>query len=525
MGAWGSVEVGVRRGGKAVMANARTGSGAVTGPMAGGGPGPSGGQLVGPSAGAESDVLGGVSGGMAVGVGDGLAGNSAGSTGGGVAGMSKVREGNVPGRGGSGGGVGRRFRSFLLLAGSIRATELDRVTRRGTLSLPLKAGVTLFDHWLELVGELRNVHSEITLRVVGPDSAGDDEDGSAGAGGMGSMWDGTEPSTTEMAKSASAVESGVGRGAEAAGVSGGDGSGGAGGAGERGDERVGVAAEGGRGRGDGAMMSGLPGGGAGGSRSGSGLGVGAAGAGAGEGEGSVGRGLGAAVRAFEARDWMRRESDPRPYRGTAGLLRDLVEGYDEDDVVVVAPARRVVTGSLVGLLDAMEDEDVAIFAHGEEDTGIAAVRVGALRLAKEVGFDDFREQFLPRLMAAGGKVRVREASGVATYAVRSVADYVRAVRAVHEPAPEALDGRVRSEGQGVGGGDAEGWDDDTEWRPRFLLREAGVLFGRGSQAFDSVLLSGAVVEEGAVLGRCVVGPGGVVPAGAKLLDMAVERTG
>lgn len=205
-------------------------------------------------------------------------------------------------------------------------------------------------------------------------------------------------------------------------------------------------------------------------------------------------------------DWVRIEEDPRPYRGTAGLLRDLVSDYADDEYVLVVAGRRLVLSSMVPAAVAMGEEDVAVFAEGEEDTGVMGVRVGVIRRAREVGFEDFREQFLPRLAKEKEKVKAvrRDACGMRSRSIRRASDYLSAVRA-----------RVLEEAGGAVGADEEAW------KPAFSLVEEGAEMGPGAMALDSVVMSGARVGEGATLGRCVVGPGGVVAAGARLLDVLV----
>jgi ADP-glucose pyrophosphorylase len=46
--------------------------------------------------------------------------------------------------------------------------------------------------------------------------------------------------------------------------------------------------------------------------------------------------------------------------------------------------------------------------------------------------------------------------------------------------------------------------------------------GEGARAMDSVVLAGAKVGAGAILGRCIVGPGAVVPAGARVVDEIIR---
>ncbi len=192
------------------------------------------------------------------------------------------------------------------------------------------------------------------------------------------------------------------------------------------------------------------------------------------------------------------ETDPRDYRGTAGLLRDLVEGYADDDRVIVCPARRILTADLAQLAGMLGDEDFTLFADGDEDIGLKAVRVRAIRRARDVGYDDFREQFLPR-MGGNATVAVRRLAGAHSQPIRRASDYLTGLRMLHG-----------------GSGRAE------SWRSTFSIVEAGAEMGEGARAMDSVVLAGAKVGAGAILGRCIVGPGAVVPAGARVVDEIIR---
>lgn len=211
-------------------------------------------------------------------------------------------------------------------------------------------------------------------------------------------------------------------------------------------------------------------------------------------------------------DWLALEADPREYRGTAGLLRDLVADYADEEHVLVAPGRRLVMNSVLPAARAVGDEDVTIFSSRGEDVGLMAVRVSALRKAKDVGFEDFREQFLPRLVGQRGQVVIRDLPGLDSLPARTAADYIAAVRAYHQQSAGLIGG------DGTSGGADGGLE---HWRPKFSLVEPGAEIGDGVRLFDTIVLAGARVGPGAVLGRCVVGPRGVVHANARLLDALI----
>ncbi|HYE03611.1 MAG TPA: hypothetical protein VD963_10300 [Phycisphaerales bacterium] len=209
------------------------------------------------------------------------------------------------------------------------------------------------------------------------------------------------------------------------------------------------------------------------------------------------------------------ERDPREFRGTGGLLRDLAEAYGEEQYLLVANGHQVLFQPLVELARALAapGADVAVLAH-EDSTpcGVMLVRAGALRTVRGVGFADLKEQVLPAL-AGERDVRVVFARGVASAPVRTLDGYLQALR------------RLR---HGAGPGGAED-PFAEEWFESFSLVEEGAEVESPARVHDSVVLRGGRVGAGAVVVRALVCPGGVVGAGEVVHGRAVtgpaRRTG
>jgi N-acetylglucosaminyldiphosphoundecaprenol N-acetyl-beta-D-mannosaminyltransferase len=204
------------------------------------------------------------------------------------------------------------------------------------------------------------------------------------------------------------------------------------------------------------------------------------------------------------------ERDTSEYRGTGGLVAALAAEYADDDLILVANAAQILLEPLADLLLELHGigGDVGIVAHRDgTPTGIMLVTCRTLRLIPNVGFVDMKEQALPAI-AAQYDVRVlqrRQRTGVP---IRTLSDYVAALRALHRP-----NGQSQRAGSG---GLAE------DWRPTFAIIEPGATVAATARVHDSVVLAGATVESGAVLVRSLVPPSAAVRKDRKVVDQCVK---
>lgn len=201
--------------------------------------------------------------------------------------------------------------------------------------------------------------------------------------------------------------------------------------------------------------------------------------------------------------------DPAEYRGTAGLVRDLTAGYADDDRVLVAPANQIPRETFAEMLKALarHDEAVCLVPHAGGDFAAAfLLRCARLRDVPEVGFVDLKEQAIPSSRGRASLRVVRRPAG-ATFPVRTLAQYVQALRAFH------------SDGRGEPRPDADPFAET--WRPAFSLVEPGASVAEGAVLHDAVVLAGAHVECGAVVAQSVVCPGAVVRRGSRVLASVV----
>jgi hypothetical protein len=210
------------------------------------------------------------------------------------------------------------------------------------------------------------------------------------------------------------------------------------------------------------------------------------------------------------------EFDRAELRGTGGLLRDLADEYEPEDLLLVANAHQVVIPpleELAGTLGAAMS-DVALLATTQRTPcGLNLFRCKALRTIKTKGFIDLKEQALPAIASAFQVKVVASRPGV-VFPVRTLEGYLGALRALHSPAL-------------VGASDPLAED----CFPTFSLVEEGASMAPSARAHDSVVLRGARVGADAVLVRSLLCEGAVVEAGEVVADRvvgsqarAVERT-
>jgi hypothetical protein len=195
---------------------------------------------------------------------------------------------------------------------------------------------------------------------------------------------------------------------------------------------------------------------------------------------------------------VRVEGDATAYRGTAGAVRDLCEGYGPDDHVLVGTASQCPERDQVrSLLERADPADGVTLSAGPdgEPTGLVLLRCAVLAAVPAVGYVDLKEQALPRI-ARSSRVRVVPTVGAPARPLRDVRRYLDAVRSWHRfgtlersAAPAAFEER---------------------WKPAFAVVEEGARVAPGARLYDSVVLAGGVVERDAEVVRCVVGPGGLV---------------
>jgi len=206
------------------------------------------------------------------------------------------------------------------------------------------------------------------------------------------------------------------------------------------------------------------------------------------------------------------ERDPADFRGTGGLLHDLVAQYDNEDYVVVANAAQLLLqplGDLVSIMAGTE-ADVGIVSHTDgTPSGLMLVRAGSLREIAPVGYIDLKEQALPKI-ALNHRVTVVRLDRPSGVPLRTLADYIRLLKLYHR----LKRGQVELESPYA-----------EEWQPDFSIVEDGAEVATDCKLQDSIVLRGAAVQSGALVVRSLVCARGSVRRGGVAVNEIVHAPG
>jgi hypothetical protein len=202
------------------------------------------------------------------------------------------------------------------------------------------------------------------------------------------------------------------------------------------------------------------------------------------------------------------ERDASDYRGTGGVLRDLAQDYDDDDLILVANAAQLLLDPLPTIVAAMARKacDVSVISHEDgTPSGLMLVACKTLRSIADTGYVDMKEQALPQI-ALNYDVRVVRRRRPSGLPIRTLEDYVQALRLHH---------RRRQGKPFVADPLAE------DWSAAFALVEQGATVDASARIHDSIVLAGGLVEPGAVLVRSIVCAGEVVRRDKTVVDQLV----
>ncbi len=207
------------------------------------------------------------------------------------------------------------------------------------------------------------------------------------------------------------------------------------------------------------------------------------------------------------------QEEPGSYRGPAGVLRDVAQEYDDDDVLLVAEAARFIAGGLGQFLGDWSRlrPDVLIACHpGGEPAGIMLVRRGSLELVPNEGFMDVKEQWLPKVVRAGLKVWTSETRDFRPYPLRTREQFLDASAVAagigcSETRGDGVLGPPRVLGPGI---DKSRVSETAQVAP-------------GAVIADAIVMPGAVIGAGAIVVRSIVCPDAVVEHNAEVVDRIV----
>jgi hypothetical protein len=203
------------------------------------------------------------------------------------------------------------------------------------------------------------------------------------------------------------------------------------------------------------------------------------------------------------------ERDPFEYRGTGGVISDVLTGYGDDEFILIANAAQVLLEPLSELAQALAavGADLAILSHSEgTPSGLMLLRAGAVRCLPGIGFVDMKEQGLP-LIAKKHRVAVVTRDRTSGLPIRTLPDYIRMLTAYHRQ---------------IAGLPLLRSPFEEDWQSTFSIVEDSSVVAPGARLHDSVVLRGGRVGKHSMLVRSLVCPTAAVRKRRVLVDRLVE---
>ena len=194
--------------------------------------------------------------------------------------------------------------------------------------------------------------------------------------------------------------------------------------------------------------------------------------------------------------------DPRPHRGTAGVLADLAAGQNQavagSDFLLVVDGSSCPPKKLKPMRAAADGEAQLAFGVSDIDrlAGCMLLRTAALDRVPRIGYFDTKEQLAPRIRSEPGGI-----TGVPlvkrALMINSLENWLLAVR-YHGETEASL------------GGNSTPSDRDSCVSRSAIVGQAAVI--------KSVVMPGAVIGDGAVVARSAIGPGVRIPENGSVVD-------
>jgi hypothetical protein len=194
------------------------------------------------------------------------------------------------------------------------------------------------------------------------------------------------------------------------------------------------------------------------------------------------------LRGRFGRTEVRFQREVASHRGTAGVLRDGCADLSDEDRVIWIEPHCLPPADLRPLVESIPPGTVGIGIAGRDHpAGAYLLPAGVLRQVSKIGYQDFKEQFVPALASLG--VRALPVP-IASRAIRvhSRESYLEAIAAWSAPSRISVEAEVHPTSR------IEGCS----------VVMPGARIGADAVVLDSVVLDNAAVGEGAVVARSVV---------------------
>jgi len=218
-------------------------------------------------------------------------------------------------------------------------------------------------------------------------------------------------------------------------------------------------------------------------------------------------------------------------RGPAGCLRDLQEWlgdetfiaiqgtacYDFDLDAMVQEHHRTEAAITVGARRCPDDVDLL------EPAGVYLVEPNTLPLIQTQGYQDFKEQLLPKVIAAGMRVRCHSLKGTATL-IHSPGHYLSAMGDAIIRTAAALPGGYRLIGENVVAHESAVIDPTARLTGPVWVDAGAVIEARAVIAGPAILGVKTRVESGALLHRTVAMRDSTIESGAEVFSTILPPT-
>ena len=185
------------------------------------------------------------------------------------------------------------------------------------------------------------------------------------------------------------------------------------------------------------------------------------------------------------------------WRGSAGIIMDVTDDVAADEPIFALEVGCLPPKDLLPVLETLDgpsDDQLMLVIAADPDatpSGVSAMKKAALDHVNKVGFSDLKEQLIPAINKAGGKVGLCELDETAIR-IRDRESYLGAIQQAQQVVTNQT---TKSNAK-----------QDQAWRSLGVnLIGKGVCIGSGAIIHDSIILPGANIADRALISRSVIG--------------------